>query len=153
MPLRLRAGWLRTVTLDLHQRSRARAPARTSARAGRVRVLVADDHSGFRWALEALVRSSDELMLVGSACNGEEAVHLAAELRPQVIVMDLAMPGLGGIEATRRIRGQQWPPAVVALSGSRELMREAVAAGAVFTVLKDEEPQRLLELIREASGV
>jgi DNA-binding NarL/FixJ family response regulator len=92
-------------------------------------------------------------MLVGSACSGEEAVDLAAEPRPQVIVMDLAMPGWGGVEATRRVRRQQRPPAVVALSGSRELMREALAAGAVFTVLKDEEPQRLLELIREASDV
>jgi DNA-binding NarL/FixJ family response regulator len=113
-------------------------------------VLIADDHSGFRCALEALLRSSDELELVGSAGTGEEAVRLAAELRPQVIVMDLGMPGLGGVEATRRIRTQRGSPAVVAMSGSRELVRDALAAGAFSTVLKDEDPQRLLEIIQTA---
>jgi DNA-binding NarL/FixJ family response regulator len=118
----------------------------------RTTVLVVDDHAGFRCALESLLRSSTHLELVGSACNGEDALRLAAELRPQVIVMDLAMPGMNGVEATRRVRAQQVPPAVVALSGSRELTRDAVAAGAAFSVLKDEDPQRLLDVIRAASG-
>jgi DNA-binding NarL/FixJ family response regulator len=138
------------MTLKLHHRSRERPPARRAI-PRRITVLVVDDHPGFRCALEALLRSSDELILVGSACSGEEAVHLAAERRPEVIVMDLGMPGLGGVEATRRILAQQRPPAVVTMSGSRELMRDAVAAGAVYTVLKDEDPQRLLEIIQTAA--
>jgi DNA-binding NarL/FixJ family response regulator len=114
-------------------------------------VLVADDHPGFRCALESLLRSTDDLLLVGSACGGEEAVVLSARLHPQVVVMDLAMPGVDGVEATRRVRHQLQPPAVVALSGSREWMRAAVDAGATATVLKDVHPDALLDAIREAA--
>jgi DNA-binding NarL/FixJ family response regulator len=117
-----------------------------------VTVLIVDDHPRVRAALGSLLGSSDALCLVGSACSGEEALELAAALCPAVIVMDLAMPGLGGVEAIRRIRAFRQPPVVVALSGSRELMRDAVAAGAAVTVLKDEDPQRLLEVIAAASG-
>lgn len=117
-----------------------------------VTVLIVDDHPRVRAALELLLGSSEALRLVGSACSGEEAVEFAAALSPAVIVMDLAMPGLGGVEATRQIRAFRRPPVVVALSGSRELMRDAVAAGAAVTVLKDEDPQRLLEVIAAAPG-
>jgi DNA-binding NarL/FixJ family response regulator len=103
----------------------ARAAAHRSPRDGPITVLVVDDHAGFRCALEALLRSSAELEMVGAVASGEQAVQVAAELRPQVVVMDLTMRGLGGVEATRRVRAQRPPPAVVALSGSRELMRDA----------------------------
>jgi DNA-binding NarL/FixJ family response regulator len=116
-----------------------------------ITVLIADDHPGFRSALASLIRSADDLVLLGSARDGEEAVLLAAQLRPRVVVMDLAMPGVDGVEATRRVRGHQPPPVVVALSGSHELIRDAVAAGAAFTVLKDVDPQRLLHVIRAAA--
>jgi DNA-binding NarL/FixJ family response regulator len=115
-------------------------------------VLVVDDHPSFRCALEALVRSAGDLVLLGSACSGEEAVLLATALRPRVVVMDLAMPGVNGVEATRRVRRQHPAPVVVALSGSHELIRDAVAAGAAFTVLKDVDPERLLDVIRAAAG-
>jgi DNA-binding NarL/FixJ family response regulator len=115
-------------------------------------VLIADDHEGFRLALESLLRSTDDLVVIGSACDGEEAVTLAIRLHPRVVVMDLVMPRVNGVEATRMIRGQRSPSAVVALSGSRELMREAIAAGAAFTLLKEEEPERLLAVIRAAAG-
>jgi DNA-binding NarL/FixJ family response regulator len=138
------------VNLDLDQTTLAAAPAPPAAAAS-IPVLIADDHPGVRRALEALVRSSDGLDLVGSAPSGEEAIRLAVALLPAVVVMDLAMPGLGGVEATRRIRALRPAPAVVALTGSRELIRDAVAAGAAATVLKDEDPQLLLDVIQGAA--
>jgi DNA-binding NarL/FixJ family response regulator len=71
-----------------------------------------------------------------------------AQLRPRVVVMDLAMPGMTGVDATRRLMAGSEPPAVVALSGSRELMRDAVAAGARGTLLKEADLTELLATIR-----
>jgi DNA-binding NarL/FixJ family response regulator len=111
-------------------------------------VLVVDDHPGFRGALERALRRAPELRLVGSASNGEEALLMTAQLHPRVVVMDLAMPGMTGVDATRHLMAQPEPPAVVALSGSRELMRDAVAAGARGTLLKEADLTELLATIR-----
>lgn len=113
-------------------------------------VLIADDHPGFRAALVSLVRTESDMEVVGSACDGVEAVDLAERLRPRVVVMDLAMPRLNGVEAIRVIRRRGVGAAVIALWASRELIRDAVAAGARFTALKEDDPLRLLDLIRAA---
>jgi DNA-binding NarL/FixJ family response regulator len=113
-------------------------------------VLVVDDHPGFRSALERLLARAGDLEVVGSASDGAQAVELAARLRPDLVIMDLAMPVLSGVDATRRIRSQEEPPVVVALSGSRELWREACAAGVSCMILKDEDPERLVATIRRA---
>jgi DNA-binding NarL/FixJ family response regulator len=115
-------------------------------------VLIADDHDGFRAALQTLLAGTDDLSVIGAAADGEEAVALAGQLQPQVVVMDLAMPRVDGVEATRRIRRGCSPPAVVALSASRALIREAVAAGAAYAILKDEDPVQMLAVIRAAAG-
>ena len=72
----------------------------------RIRFLIADDHRLFVEALEAMLASGPEMEVVGRACNGEEAVERALELRPDVILMDIAMPVVDGVEATKRIRKQ-----------------------------------------------
>jgi DNA-binding NarL/FixJ family response regulator len=113
-------------------------------------VLVVDDHPGFREALERLLARAGGLEVVGSASDGAQAVELAARLRPDVVIMDLDMPVLSGVDAARRIRSQQEPPVVVALSGSRAMWREARAAGVSCTILKDEDPERLVATIRAA---
>jgi DNA-binding NarL/FixJ family response regulator len=128
--------------------SRTRVRERRDA----ITVLVVDDHPRVRLALEKALQSAPGLRLVGSACNGEEAVRMSARLQPHVVVMDLAMPGMSGVEATRRLMTQPEPPAVVALSGSRELMREAIAAGARGTLLKEADLAELLATIRLAAG-
>jgi DNA-binding NarL/FixJ family response regulator len=113
-----------------------------------VRVIVVDDHDGFRAALESVLRATADLRVVGSASNGREAIAMAARLVPDVVVMDLAMPGVDGVEATRQMQCSPRPPPVIALSGSRALMREAVAAGAALTLLKDADPAELIAGIR-----
>jgi DNA-binding NarL/FixJ family response regulator len=145
------AGAPETLTLDLEPHCVVNA-VRPAAGSNRITVLVVDDHPAVRYALEALVQGRSQFELMGSACTGEEAVDLSARLGPQVIVMDLSMPGLGGVEATRQVRAQQPPPTVVALSGSRELMTDALAAGASVAVLKEEDPQSLLDTIQAAVG-
>ena len=116
-----------------------------------ITVLIADDHPGFRHALETALRRVPGLTLLGAACDGEEAVLMTMKLRPRVVVMDLAMPGMSGVEATRRLMQQGEPPVVVALSGSRELMRDAIAAGASSTLLKEADLSELLTCIRAAA--
>src|SRR5262245_23990217 len=69
----------------------------------RVRILIADDHPVFRYGLRAILTAAPETELIGEASTGEEAIALAATLRPDVILMDLTMPGGNGIEATRQI--------------------------------------------------
>lgn len=129
--------------VDQPRMSDTRRPAAT--------VLIADDHDGFRAALASLLGDTDDLRVIASASGGEQAAALAATLAPDVVVMDLVMPGVDGVEATRRIRRLPWPPIVIALSGSRALMRDAIAAGAAFALLKDVEPDDLLRVIRRAA--
>jgi DNA-binding NarL/FixJ family response regulator len=114
-------------------------------------VLVVDDHPGFRRALEIALGRAPGLRLVGSASNGKEALLMSDRLRPRVVVMDLAMPGMNGVDATRHLMTGREPPAVVALSGSRELMRDAVAAGARGTLLKEADLTELLATIRRVA--
>lgn len=88
------------------------------------------------------------LRVVGSVSSGAAAIEDARRLNPTVVIMDLCMPDINGVEAIRAIRLNDGAPAVVAFSGSRQLWREARDAGATVTLLKDEDPQRLLQAIR-----
>jgi DNA-binding NarL/FixJ family response regulator len=114
-----------------------------------IRVLIADDHVLFAEALEAILASDDRIVLVGRAVNGEEAVQLAAELRPQVVLMDISMPVLDGIEATRAIRERSPGVCVLMLTGSSsntdvDLARRAGASG---YITKDRIAADLIEAI------
>lgn len=119
-----------------------------------IRVLVVDDHRVVRAGLETLLSSAEDIDVVGTAADGEEAVAVAADVRPDVILMDLSMPGVDGIEATRRITAADAVVKVVVLTSFNEQTKVvgAVEAGAVGYVLKDAEPDRLLEAIRAAAA-
>jgi DNA-binding NarL/FixJ family response regulator len=116
---------------------------------GPVRVLLVDDQALFREALATLLDVRSDVKVVAEAANGEEALHVAAECRPDVVLMDLRMPVLDGIAATRRLRVEQPDVRVIALTTFDEddKVFAALRAGAVGYLLKDVSAARLVEAI------
>ncbi|GAC1378873.1 MAG: response regulator transcription factor [Ktedonobacteraceae bacterium] len=119
-----------------------------------VRILIADDHPLVRSGLRALLMTTEDLQVVGEAATGEEVVTLAATLQPDVIVMDLRMPGINGIEATRRIvqANPQIRVLVVTLFEDDDSVFAALRAGARGYVLKDANETEVVRAIRAVSG-
>jgi DNA-binding NarL/FixJ family response regulator len=119
----------------------------------RVRVLLVDDQLLFREGLATLLSVRPEVEVVGEAANGLEALERVAALRPHVVLMDLRMPVLNGVEATRRLRAAYPDVRVVALTtfDDDEDIFEALRAGALGYLLKDVSADRLLEAIRAAA--
>jgi len=120
-----------------------------------IRVLIADDHALFRDGLRALFADEEDIELVGEAANGEEAVLKATELKPDVVVMDIMMPVMNGIEATRRIRTALPDTKVLALSmyDDEEYVQQMLTADASGYSLKRATSDELLRALREvASG-
>ncbi|MFC4617033.1 response regulator [Cellulomonas algicola] len=118
-----------------------------------VTVLLVDDHHLVRSGLATLVDAADGLRVVGQAADGEEAVALARDLAPRVVLMDLSMPVVDGVEATRRIAAAQPDVHVVVLTSFSDAARvgDALAAGAVGYLLKDCEPRDLVAAVRSAA--
>jgi DNA-binding NarL/FixJ family response regulator len=120
-----------------------------------IRVLLAEDHSLVRAGLVQLLAKAGDMEVVGVASDGEEAVALAAEHAPDVVLMDLVMPRLDGIEATRRIhQAGPTPPAVVILTSFSDRARiiGALQAGAAGYLLKEAEPEELFRGVRDAAS-
>ena len=119
----------------------------------KIPVLVADDHGLVRDALCAFLNGIDDLEVVGKAKDGEEAVALALETRPQVVVMDVSMPKMDGVEATRHILHKLPDTRVVILTAhhDRERAEAAMRAGAVAYVLKDRDAQEIFDAILTAA--
>lgn len=116
------------------------------------RVVIVDDYDMVRSGLAVLLEAFDDLDLVGEAADGADAVRLCAEVQPQVVLMDLVMPNMDGIEATRAIR-QAYPEIqVVALTSfdDRDLVRGALKAGAIGYLLKNASLDEVAEAIRNA---
>jgi len=118
-----------------------------------IRILLADDHDVVRRGLTALLDGTEGFAVVGAAADGEEAVTLAGEHDPDVVLMDLSMPGVDGIEATRRLMAERPESRVVVLTSfsDRERILDALDAGAVGYLLKDAEPDELLRGIAAAT--
>jgi DNA-binding NarL/FixJ family response regulator len=120
-----------------------------AATALKIRVLIADDHRLFADALEAILTIDERIEVVGKAYDGEQAIRLAAAEKPDVILMDIAMPGVDGVEATKRIRRKRKTTAVLMLTGSnsRTDVDRAREAGAAGYVTKDRIASQLIESI------
>jgi DNA-binding NarL/FixJ family response regulator len=117
---------------------------------GRLRVLLADDHPVMREGLVRLLREQPDIEVVGEAGDGEAAVRLALELRPDVLVVDVSMPRVDGLEATRRLRAARQALRIVALSmhEDAEVERAMREAGADDYLVKSGPPERLVAAIR-----
>ena len=120
----------------------------------RIRVLIVDDNELMREGLRKVLGDQQDLRVIGEASNGEAAVTLARRLKPDVVLMDVNMPGMDGIEATRRIRRQVRGAAVIGFSVHEDKhTAEAIRkAGACAYVTKQESPDRLYDVIRHHSS-
>lgn len=120
----------------------------------RLRLLLADDHGMFREGLRALLEKHKDIKVIAEAANGREAVRLARDLKPTIAVMDVSMPDLNGVEATRRILKRSPKAKVIALSmhSDRRFVVEMLRAGAQGYLLKDCAYEELVRAIRTVAG-
>ncbi|MDD4159650.1 MAG: response regulator transcription factor [Synergistaceae bacterium] len=115
-----------------------------------IRILLADDHVLFREGLKSLLTKENDMELVGLASNGEEAVKMAKSLRPDVILMDVTMPNINGIQATERIMEDHNDISIIALSmhSDKRYIVESLKAGSRGYILKESSLQTVLQAIR-----
>lgn len=119
-----------------------------------IRVMIVDDHQMVRRGLGLLIKGYKDFILAGEAASGEEAVHLCDEVRPDVILMDIMMPGLNGIEATRLIQAKSPEIRIIMLTSASDIstVTAAMAAGATSYLLKSASDDQLADAIRAARG-
>src|SRR5712692_3550435 len=118
-----------------------------------ITVLVVDDHAVVREGVRAFLATQPDVAVVGTAASGEEALRLAAEHAPDVVLMDLVMPGMDGIETTRRLRQLSPRTQVLVLTSydQDEHIFPAIRAGALSYLLKDVGPEDLADAVRKAA--
>ena len=119
-----------------------------------VRVLIADDHGVVRQGLRMFLALDPEIEIVGEATTGEDTLRLAGELRPDVVLMDLLMPGMGGVAATQKIRAAMPDVEVIALTSvlDDEAVTGAIRAGAIGYLLKNTDADELRRAIKSAAA-
>jgi DNA-binding NarL/FixJ family response regulator len=124
--------------------------AQTSTRTGSARILIADDHALVRDGYQRMMDREPDLEVVGEASNGREAVELCRRLRPDLVLMDVRMPEMDGLEATREIKGELSTTSVLVVTtyDNPDYLFEAVEAGAAGYVLKDAPKHQLLDAVR-----
>ena len=117
----------------------------------RIEVLIVDDHPVFLAGIKEILQKEEDFFVSGQANDGIQAIELVRKLKPQVVVMDITMPGLNGIEATREIRAMDMAPKVLALSihSGKQFIKDMLDAGASGYLLKDSAPEELIQAIRK----
>lgn len=119
----------------------------------KISLLITDDHALVRQGIRAFLELQPDLNVIGEAGSGEEAVRMAAELVPDVVLMDLVMPGIGGVEATRQVKQVSPHSQIIVLTSYHEdeYIFPALRAGALSYVLKDVGPDELADTVRKAA--
>jgi RNA polymerase sigma factor (sigma-70 family) len=119
-----------------------------------IKLLIVDDHAVVRDGLAALVATAGDIQLVGQAAGGEQGILMAESLSPDVVLMDLSMPDVDGVAATRAINSGSSKARVVILTSfsERERIMDAIDAGAIGYLLKDAEPEELIRGVRAAAA-
>lgn len=119
----------------------------------KISLLLTDDHAIVRQGIRAFLELQPDLMVIGEADSGENAVRMAAALAPDIVLMDLVMPGIGGVEATRQVKLVSPHSQVIVLTSYHEdeYIFPALRAGALSYVLKDVGPEELADIIRKAA--
>ena len=119
-----------------------------------IKILLADDHRIFRESLSTLLEQQTDIEIIAQANNGQTAVQLAKKLLPDVVIMDIGMPDLNGIEATRQILSKESQIKIIALSmySDRKFVAEMLKAGASGYLLKDSAAEELIQAIRTVIG-
>ena len=124
-----------------------------SAPAGAVRIIVADDHHVVRTGFAALLDTQPDFTVVGTACDGAEAVRICREVSPDVVLMDVRMPVMDGIEATRQLAGPSGPRILILTTFDLDqYVYDALRAGASGFLLKDVTAERLFDAVRVIAG-
>ena len=119
-----------------------------------LRILLADDHVTVRHGLKLLIDSQQDMKVVREVSDGEAAVRGALELKPDVVVMDISMPGMNGLDATKRLKQEQPDAAIITLTRHSDdaYLQELLRAGVLGYVLKQSAPAELLQAIRTAAA-
>lgn len=119
-----------------------------------LRILLADDHVTVRHGLKLLIDSQPDMNVVSEVSDGEAAIRGALELKPDVVVMDISMPGMNGLAATKKLKQQQPSAAIITLTRHSDdaYLQELLRAGALGYVLKQSAPAELLQAIRAAAA-
>jgi NarL family two-component system response regulator LiaR len=118
----------------------------------KIKIVIADDHSITRDGIKILLKIQDDIELIGEASNGKEAIELCSKLKPDVVLMDLQMPLLNGIDAIRAIREKNPGIKLIALTSfaDKKLVGDALRAGAISYIVKNISPEKLIEAIKSA---
>ncbi|HCG54748.1 MULTISPECIES: response regulator transcription factor [Brevibacterium] len=119
-----------------------------------IRVIIADDESLMRSGLRLLLGAADDIDIIAEAAHGAEAIELSRELAPDIILMDIRMPVMDGLEATRTLMAQASHPEVLILTafGTDEFVLQALRSGAAGYILKDTPPDELIHAVRAAAN-